>query len=244
MQSMSQERPKRKCQPPLMYSSGHNAPLEVNDHVRCAWPVTGAHYAGTIVRADADKDEYDVVFEDGDVATQMRLKQLVRNGTFPGEGRPLPPSKKIKSSLKKKKPVEAPKYPWVHGGFIRSVYDNSPESQGKSVAERLKFDYNISYEINKKMVPAPPERISLHDIVAGNCHMDERDLHAAALSDFLKYLLLQTPTGEKMHELIESSGVDPVRPLAPHDRDEREKIYEQHAHALAASAASEVPGGD
>ena len=53
-------------------------------------------------------------------------------------------------------------------------------------------------------------------------------MHAKALSEFLKMLLLQKPSANNMEELIESSGIDPMGALTDQQRAERQAIYEQH----------------
>ena len=58
--------------------------------------------------------------------------------------------------------------------------------------------------------------------------LSEKNMHTRALSDFMKVLLLRTPSADSMEELLESSGTDPMGPLNEKQRAERQEIYKQH----------------
>ena len=50
-------------------------------------------------------------------------------------------------------------------------------------------------------------------------------MHVAALSEVMKELLLTTPTEKDMTDLLESSQVDPTRPMNAAARAARTQIY-------------------
>ena len=72
--------------------------------------------------------------------------------------------------------------------------------------------------------------ISLHDMVAGDLNEHDRNMHAAALSDFMKMLLLQTPSASNMRELMESGG-DPLGRLSAAEMRARQQIYRNNGTA-------------
>ena len=67
--------------------------------------------------------------------------------------------------------------------------------------------------------------ISLYDIVTGDHDKATKNMYAGALSDFMKCLLLTTPSAAAMEETLESTGLDPVGPLDADALQSRNKVY-------------------
>jgi hypothetical protein len=73
------------------------------------------------------------------------------------------------------------------------------------------------------------DTISLHDIVAGDLCDADKNMHVGALSDFMKTLLLTTPSAPAMQDKLESTGEDPLGPLTAHAMTARNRVYGAHA---------------
>ena len=130
----------------------------------------------------------------------------------------------------------------VHGGIVRCVYagpKNVPArkdggavaSPGKTVAEDLQFVYKAAWQTpNGVQGNSSEHTISLHDMVAGDMNEHDRNMHAAALSDFMKMLLLKTPSASNMRTLLESGG-DPLGRLGATEMRARQQIYRNNGTA-------------
>ena len=88
------------------------------------------------------------------------------------------------------------------------------------------FHYKVSLERNGVFkVRAGEHSISLHDMVAGDHDQATKNMYVGALSDFMKCLLLATPTATAMEETLESSGLDPQGPLNNEALQRRNEVY-------------------
>lgn len=77
------------------------------------------------------------------------------------------------------------------------------------------FDYKVSVEMHGRFVEQSAlDSISLHDMVVGDIPAADKNMHVGALSDFMKTLLVTTPSAEAMQEKLESSGEDPLGALS------------------------------
>ena len=95
--------------------------------------------------------------------------------------------------------------------------------------ERLVFDYKVSFDVHGKFVDQPAtDCILLHDMVLGDLSQEDKDVHVAAVSNYMKDLLLTTPSARAMQEKLESTGLDPLGALSTVDIDARNRIYRLH----------------
>ena len=129
-----------------------------------------------------------------------------------------------------------------HRGIVRCFYAGPktvPQRQdggtattaGHTVAQDLQFVYKAAWpKKNGDLGNTSEHIISLHDMVAGDLNEHDRNMHAAALSDFMKMLLLQTPSASNMRELMESGG-DPLGRLSAAEMRARQQIYRNNGTA-------------
>ena len=213
-------------------------PPAIGDLVRAPWHVTGKRHGARITAINEEDNTCSVTFTDasGDKSDNVPIDVLVRDSGHSGKERP-----GLQNARPRKKPKQAPEVEWQHRGIRRAFFAPSSDNV-KTVADRLMFEFDVAYERNGKLVPGTPETISLRDMVASDtASVDELDMHAAALNDFMKVLLLRTPTAENMEQLLESSGDDPIGDLTPEELAQRADTYQKHAFAAAAAGTSAAP---
>jgi hypothetical protein len=117
---------------------------------------------------------------------------------------------------------------WRHDGVVSARF-RAAESAAESFPERLVFDYKVSFDVHGKFVDQPAtDCISLHDMVLGDLSQEDKDVHVAAVSNYMKDLLLTTPSARAMQEKLESTGLDPLGALSTVDIDARNRIYRRH----------------
>ena len=213
------ELPPRKRQPTNRYSP-HGDDVTVGEVVTAAW-LDGKMYDGKVAGLRED-GTLAIDFDDGDKLGAVKRRSVLRssNGASAAE----------KATSRRKSKVKPKglhgKVPWQHHGFSRSMFCPKPEHE--SVAESLIFEYDASFKFHNQIGPRVTDTVSLHDIVNGDMPLSEKNMHTRALSDFMKVLLLRTPSADSMEELLESSGTDPMGPLNEKQRAERQEIYKQH----------------
>ena len=213
-------------------------PPAIGDLVRAPWHVTGKRHGARITAINEQDNTCSVTFTDasGDKSNNVPIDALVRDSGHSGKERP-----GLQNARPRKKPKPAPEVEWQHRGMRRAFFAPSSDNV-KTVADRIMFEFDVAYERNGKFVPGTPETISLRDMVASDtASVDELDMHAAALNDFMKVLLLRTPTAENMEQLLESSGDDPIGDLTPEELAQRADTYQKHAFAAAAAGTSAAP---
>ena len=87
-----------------------------------------------------------------------------------------------------------------------SVLPRVLQSPSASFPERLVFDYKVSFDVHGKFVDQPAtDCISLHDMVLGDLSQEDKDVHVAAVSNYMKDLLLSTQSARAMQEKLEST---------------------------------------
>ncbi len=59
-------------------------------------------------------------------------------------------------------------------------------------------------------------------------------MHVRSFSDWMKTLLLTSPSETNMRTLLENQGVTHLTPLSPKQHSERKKIYKDYADGAAA----------
>ena len=150
-----------------------------------------------------------------------------------GKHRPAPKTRpkkpKGKGIAKQNMKGTGPTYNWRHDGIVASRFCNA-NHETDSFAKRLMFDYKVSLLRQERFMPKPGvESISLHDIVAGDFSAEDLDMHVGALSDFMKTLLLATPSAAAMQQKLENTGIDPLGPLHASAESHRNRVYGRHA---------------
>ena len=212
--------PPRQRKPTNRYAP-HGDDVSVGEVVTAEW-LDGNMYDGKVAGV-RDDGTLAIDFDDGDRLAGVKRRAVLRssNGASAAD--------KARSSKKSKAKPRGPadKVRWAHHGISNSTF--SPQPQHASVAESLMFEYDASFKVHNQMGPRVTSKISLHDIVNGDMPIAEKNMHVRALSDFMKTLLLCTPSADNMHELIESTGIDPMGPLTEKQHAERQDIYRQHA---------------
>ena len=211
--------PPRARQAPNRYAPS-SADVEVGEPVTAVW-LDGKMYDGVVSKMNND-NTLAIDFTDGDKLGGVSRRQVLRSSN----GASAADKAKARKKIHKKPVAQEKKFKWIHHGFSRSIYRPKPDHT--SVAESLMFEFDASFQVHKQIGPRVTDRVSLHDIVNGNMPIQEKNMHAKALSDFLKMLLLQKPSANSMEALIESSGIDPMGALTNQQRAERQAIYEQH----------------
>jgi hypothetical protein len=117
---------------------------------------------------------------------------------------------------------------WRHDG-ITSARFRAAGTAAETVGERLVFDYKVSMKVHGNFVAQPAtDCISLHDMVVGDLSREDKAMHVAAVSDFMKHLLLTTPSLQAMEEKLESTGLDPFGVMSVDAVLERNRIYGKH----------------
>ena len=96
-----------------------------------------------------------------------------------------------------------------------------PAAPARVRRQSLMFEYDATFKVQNQMGP----RVTSN----GEMPIVPKNMHVRALSDFMKTLLLCTPSEDNTHEMIESGGIDPMGPLTEKHRAERQEIYKQHA---------------
>ena len=131
----------------------------------------------------------------------------------------LPVHRKRKPAAKRRTKGAGQNGVWRHDGFHSSRF-RAAKHDAETHAERLMFHYKVSLKMHGHFkVRAGDHSISLHDIVTGDHDQATKNMYAGALSDFMKCLLLTTPSAAAMEETLESTGLDPQGPLdAAQDR--------------------------
>ena len=123
---------------------------------------------------------------------------------------------------------KATTYRWRHEGVVRARFC-AAATPAQTVGERLVFDYKVSMRLRNTFVEQPEtESISLHEMVVGDLSPEDKAMHVGALSDFMKTLLLTTPSAAAMQTTLESTGLDPLGALTGVAVDERTHIYSKH----------------
>ena len=118
---------------------------------------------------------------------------------------------------------------WRHDGIVASRF-RTATSDDESYAQRLLFDYKVSVQIHGRFAEQHAlESISLHDMVLGDLSQADKNMHVAAMSDFMKSLLLTAPSAAAMQEKLESSGEDPLGALGTTALAARDRTYGAHA---------------
>ena len=193
--------PPRQRKPTNRYAP-HGDDVSVGEVVTAEW-LDGNMYDGKVAGV-RDDGTLAIDFDDGDRLAGVKRRAVLRssNGASAAD--------KARSSKKSKAKPRGPadKVRWAHHGISNSTF--SPQPQHASVAESLMFEYDASFKVHNQMGPRVTSKISLHDIVNGDMPIAEKNMHVRALSDFMKTLLLCTPSADNMHELIESTGIDPM----------------------------------
>ena len=200
------------------------APVTVGERVQAAWykdGYKGLLYAGVVTTIN-DNCTFGIQFLDGDSDAACPGKYVTRdNGDVLSSGA-APPARG--SAAKRSKSAAEKKYEWRHDGIVACRYREG--GPGESSAQRLMFDYDVSFKMHGKYVEQDEVyTISLHDMVTGDMEDEDKAMHVASLSDFMKHLLLTVPTEQGMYDLLESSGIDPMGPLSTEARAARDKIY-------------------
>ena len=144
--------------------------------------------------------------------------------------------KKRKGSAKPKGMAQGNTRAWRHDGIVASRF-RAATSDAESYAQRLMFDYKVSVEVHGRFAEQSDlDSISLHDMVAGDLAAADKNMHVGALSDFMKTLLVTTPSAEAMQEKLESSGEDPLGALSAAVTGARNRAYAAHAVLARISA--------
>jgi hypothetical protein len=144
--------------------------------------------------------------------------------------------KKRKGSAKPKGMAQGNTRAWRHDGIVASRF-RAATSDAESYAQRLMFDYKVSVEVHGRFAEQSDlDSISLHDMVAGDLAAADKNMHVGALSDFMKTLLVTTPSAEAMQEMLESSGEDPLGALSAAATGARKRAYGAHAVLARISA--------
>ena len=119
-------------------------------------------------------------------------------------------------------------YMWRHDGIVGARFC-AAGTPAQTVGERLVFDYKVSIRSHGNFVKQPvPESISLHEMVVSDLSAKDKAMHVAAVSDFMKHLLLTTPSPLAMEQKLESTGLDPIGALKPDAVAARTRIYGRH----------------
>lgn len=137
----------------------------------------------------------------------------------------LPVNRKRKPAAKRRTKGAGQNGVWRHDGFHSSRF-RAAKHDAETHAERLMFHYKVSLKMHGHFkVRAGDHSISLHDIVTGDHDQATKNMYAGALSDFMKCLLLTTPSAAAMEETLESTGLDPLGPLDADALQSRNKVY-------------------
>ena len=197
--------------------------IQIGERVKAAWKgceYKGCLYPGILTAINAD-GTFHIDFDDGDEDTACPAKCITRDN---GEMVSGALSRASKSARKRKKLLKNETYMWRHDGIVRSHF--AAAAADGSFAKRLIFDYEVSYKIRGTYtLQDKTQSISLHEMVTGEMTNEEKNMHVAALSEFMKELLLTTPTEKDMTDLLESSQVDPMGPMNAAAHAARTEIY-------------------
>ena len=72
----------------------------------------------------------------------------------------------------------------------------------------------------------------MHDIVCGP-DANTNAMHVRAFSEWMKMLLLTTPSETNMRTLLESQDDPHLKPLSPKQDSERQKVYKDYVDGAA-----------
>ena len=118
---------------------------------------------------------------------------------------------------------------WRHDGIVASRF-RAENSDVESSAQRLMFDYKVSVQMHGRFVEQSAlDSISLHDMVAGDLPDADKNMYVGALSDFMKTLLVTTPSAAARQEKLENSEEDPLGALGAAALAARNRTYGAHA---------------
>jgi hypothetical protein len=128
-----------------------------------------------------------------------------------------------------RQPLQCP-LAWQFDGMVKSFFVSQTE-MNKTDAQRLMFSWkkteieNIFWD---QIAETTTHTVSLHDIVCGP-DANTNAMHVRVFSDWMKTLLLTTPSETNIRTLLENQDDPHLTPLSPKQDSERQKIYKVYA---------------